>query len=118
MPCEFDTGDKPTGPHCVGPVSYTHLRAHETLRYLVCRLLLDIPSVDDQVEVGHWLIRPLIPFFAYFDHLNDQSRLIMLFEVLSPPIEKPALQDAQGAQPFEIFIIFVQQAVGDEGASF
>ena len=22
------------------PVSYTHLRAHETLRYLVCRLLL------------------------------------------------------------------------------
>ena len=24
-----------------GPVSYTHLRAHETLRYLVCRLLLE-----------------------------------------------------------------------------
>ena len=23
------------------PVSYTHLRAHETLRYLVCRLLLE-----------------------------------------------------------------------------
>ena len=23
-----------------GPVSYTHLRAHETLRYLVCRLLV------------------------------------------------------------------------------
>ena len=25
----------------VGAVSYTHLRAHETLRYLVCRLLLE-----------------------------------------------------------------------------
>jgi len=25
------------------PVSYTHLRAHETLRYLVCRLLLEPP---------------------------------------------------------------------------
>ena len=25
----------------LGPVSYTHLRAHETLRYLVCRLLLE-----------------------------------------------------------------------------
>ena len=24
-----------------GSVSYTHLRAHETLRYLVCRLLLE-----------------------------------------------------------------------------
>jgi len=28
----------------VAPVSYTHLRAHETLRYLVCRLL---PESDD-----------------------------------------------------------------------
>ena len=26
---------------CAEAVSYTHLRAHETLRYLVCRLLLD-----------------------------------------------------------------------------
>ena len=26
---------------CVCAVSYTHLRAHETLRYLVCRLLLE-----------------------------------------------------------------------------
>ena len=25
----------------LSPVSYTHLRAHETLRYLVCRLLLE-----------------------------------------------------------------------------
>jgi len=27
--------------HSIEAVSYTHLRAHETLRYLVCRLLLD-----------------------------------------------------------------------------
>ena len=26
---------------CEDAVSYTHLRAHETLRYLVCRLLLE-----------------------------------------------------------------------------
>ena len=28
-------------PEHLNPVSYTHLRAHETLRYLVCRLLLE-----------------------------------------------------------------------------
>ena len=27
------------------PVSYTHLRAHETLRYLVCRLLLEKKNI-------------------------------------------------------------------------
>ena len=27
--------------HDITAVSYTHLRAHETLRYLVCRLLLE-----------------------------------------------------------------------------
>eukprot|EP00831_Metopus_contortus_P053837 TRINITY_DN45247_c0_g1_i1.p2 TRINITY_DN45247_c0_g1~~TRINITY_DN45247_c0_g1_i1.p2 ORF type:complete len:112 (+),score=21.70 TRINITY_DN45247_c0_g1_i1:114-449(+) len=27
--------------HCPGPVSYTHLRAHETSLHLVCRLLLE-----------------------------------------------------------------------------
>src|SRR5665647_2285052 len=27
--------------HQLGPVSYTHLRAHETDSYLVCRLLLE-----------------------------------------------------------------------------
>src|SRR5665213_60245 len=27
--------------HCIGSVSYTHLRAHETGRNLVCRLLLE-----------------------------------------------------------------------------
>src|SRR5664279_6258733 len=28
-------------PDCARPVSYTHLRAHETDSYLVCRLLLE-----------------------------------------------------------------------------
>src|SRR5678815_5818094 len=27
--------------HCISPVSYTHLRAHETPEHLVCRLLLE-----------------------------------------------------------------------------
>jgi len=30
----------------IGAVSYTHLRAHETLRYLVCRLLLEKKKTD------------------------------------------------------------------------
>ena len=37
----FDSGgDCPLG-ECVTPVSYTHLRAHETVLDLVCRLLLE-----------------------------------------------------------------------------
>ena len=30
------------------PVSYTHLRAHETVLDLVCRLLLEKTKTDDQ----------------------------------------------------------------------
>src|SRR5680860_1707331 len=35
--------DRPLCPDCMvySPVSYTHLRAHETDSYLVCRLLLE-----------------------------------------------------------------------------
>ena len=50
--CVFEYGDElmlvdaglafpSDGMHGVNAVSYTHLRAHETLRYLVCRLLLE-----------------------------------------------------------------------------
>ena len=43
---EFISGEKPTKPmfrvkEIVIPVSYTHLRAHETVLDLVCRLLLE-----------------------------------------------------------------------------
>ena len=31
--------------HPTTPVSYTHLRAHETLRHLVCRLLLEKKNI-------------------------------------------------------------------------
>src|SRR5664279_6255565 len=34
-------GDRPTLSAVPAPVSYTHLRAHETDSYLVCRLLLE-----------------------------------------------------------------------------
>ena len=30
----------------IGPVSYTHLRAHETPEHLVCRLLLEKKKTD------------------------------------------------------------------------
>src|SRR5665811_1630569 len=36
----LDAGGRPLPPGC-GPVSYTHLRAHETVLDLVCRLLLE-----------------------------------------------------------------------------
>src|SRR5680860_1159556 len=36
-----DTRGVDTPVHEIGPVSYTHLRAHETDSYLVCRLLLE-----------------------------------------------------------------------------
>src|SRR5680860_1774137 len=36
-----DEGVGAAGLKGVGPVSYTHLRAHETDSYLVCRLLLE-----------------------------------------------------------------------------
>ena len=34
------------------PVSYTHLRAHETLRYLVCRLLLEKKRKEARYDSG------------------------------------------------------------------
>ena len=44
----------PSMPRCEGPVSYTHLRAHETGRNLVCRLLLTVlplvPLVNEALK--------------------------------------------------------------------
>eukprot|EP00825_Cyclidium_porcatum_P036018 TRINITY_DN37861_c0_g1_i1.p2 TRINITY_DN37861_c0_g1~~TRINITY_DN37861_c0_g1_i1.p2 ORF type:complete len:133 (-),score=17.85 TRINITY_DN37861_c0_g1_i1:36-434(-) len=39
-------GDDPPG----NPVSYTHLRAHETRHDLVCRLLLEKKNIRDQTD--------------------------------------------------------------------
>ena len=38
---KWDPDRPPTWPAGFDPVSYTHLRAHETVLDLVCRLLLD-----------------------------------------------------------------------------
>jgi len=38
----------------IKPVSYTHLRAHETLRYLVCRLLLALEPRPTVLTVSSW----------------------------------------------------------------
>src|SRR5665647_3848402 len=35
--------------HCFRPVSYTHLRAHETDSYLVCRLLLEKKKKNNHI---------------------------------------------------------------------
>ena len=44
--------DKPEGNKGQKPVSYTHLRAHETSLHLVCRLLLEI-AADDVLTVSY-----------------------------------------------------------------
>ena len=39
-----------------GPVSYTHLRAHETVLDLVCRLLLEKKTPLRYVTAAHYLV--------------------------------------------------------------
>ena len=43
------------------PVSYTHLRAHETLRYLVCRLLLEKKDLEISLEGNQLQIKGFRP---------------------------------------------------------
>ena len=40
-------------------VSYTHLRAHETDSYLVCRLLLEKKKTTTNTKISHELIKKL-----------------------------------------------------------
>ena len=42
------------------PVSYTHLRAHETLRYLVCRLESNLPFAATAFALDSTGIQPLV----------------------------------------------------------
>eukprot|EP00657_Telonema_sp_P-1_P012416 TRINITY_DN896_c0_g1_i4.p1 TRINITY_DN896_c0_g1~~TRINITY_DN896_c0_g1_i4.p1 ORF type:complete len:110 (-),score=57.88 TRINITY_DN896_c0_g1_i4:33-362(-) len=44
-----------TGVHVIhlSPVSYTHLRAHETVLDLVCRLLLEKKKKEDKKQTQH-----------------------------------------------------------------
>ena len=59
------------------PVSYTHLRAHETLRYLVCRLLLAYTTAyfllkgEDEVDDG-------LSDFSPGQNIKDTPALITL----------------------------------------
>ena len=40
-------------PNRADPVSYTHLRAHETVLDLVCRLLLEKKKVKTKTSISH-----------------------------------------------------------------
>ena len=44
-------------PFIPGPVSYTHLRAHETVLDIVCRLLLD-KTTKLRRTTHHYMTRP------------------------------------------------------------
>ena len=57
------------GPHRsarrAGPVSYTHLRAHETVLDLVCRLLLEKKKyAEAETTQRHHIVRPSPLFIA------------------------------------------------------
>ena len=56
--CTFERALECTWSHVSMSVSYTHLRAHETLRYLVCRLLLEKKttkmSVREPLQIETW----------------------------------------------------------------
>ena len=45
--CHIAVGVEPGGAAATGPVSYTHLRAHETVLDLVCRLLLEKKKIQE-----------------------------------------------------------------------
>src|SRR5678815_5931984 len=47
----FDSIKKPT-TNTIYPVSYTHLRAHETPEHLVCRLLLEKKKKTKMLRIG------------------------------------------------------------------
>ena len=49
---EHGGAEEPAEPHALAPVSYTHLRAHETVLDLVCRLLLE-KKKDKQATPEH-----------------------------------------------------------------
>ena len=50
LPEHFDGAAVTAVPLGARPVSYTHLRAHETVLDLVCRLLLDNKTADDHTH--------------------------------------------------------------------
>jgi len=78
-------------PEWVEPVSYTHLRAHETVLDLVCRLLLDKknakPIFECVLEAGHIPTHRLaLDYFIAFHLLRALSLLlyITLLHLLFP----------------------------------
>ena len=50
----FDDGPHQRAIRGAAAVSYTHLRAHETVLDLVCRLLLEQNKVDTQLDLPHY----------------------------------------------------------------
>ena len=67
------------------PVSYTHLRAHETLRYLVCRLLLE----KKMEEPSLWEV-----FLQFLSSLgNDSLKLKKDGRSSEPPDSSEDIQD-------------------------
>ena len=58
----------------IDPVSYTHLRAHETVLDIVCRLLLEKKNKSDTLSFYH--------IFTYYHTLTLLSSLYLLHLVL------------------------------------
>ena len=65
-------------------VSYTHLRAHETLRYLVCRLLLEKPLVGTIGEIPDWMPDRMNEVEVAADMSEDERPTIQVLKTDSP----------------------------------
>ena len=59
--------------HCSRPVSYTHLRAHETDSYLVCRLLLEKKKKTKKKKKKDFLAVSYTQHYAENLHYNEMT---------------------------------------------
>jgi len=83
--------------HTLEPVSYTHLRAHETLRYLVCRLLIPKDIVGnvraevfcDGKKVDHDISSIEDSWLLHFNYIGDVDEVIISSNAASTPFEIP-----------------------------
>ena len=65
--------------HGAIPVSYTHLRAHETVLALVCRLLLEKKNTTHHNLLHHYLpLHPLHIYACSLSPITPSSHIISL----------------------------------------
>ena len=77
--------------YCKAPVSYTHLRAHETDSYLVCRLLLE-KKMGLTTPLCH-LFNCLWFWYFYISDVYTNNLFIILIHLMTNCITFPSVLD-------------------------